>query len=254
MDLRIRLTAAAVAAVILMSSGCAKKPEPETVPPVSSDTSVTEQSVETATESSTSRPDDTDQTTNAIVSEQGNGAYPYLVNNVKLKCGTNVETVIHSYEGVKGLDSGWHGKRWIDVTEWMCDLHGGTISDEHLKCGSSAYRYHEITTKNNVKVTFVPFKELGKKKYDGFDTPEDVPVTLVNVEVTLPGGFKIIITDNGNDEEFDISGSGRGWYMTRDQVAVTEFMLELLEKDASGDPLSDIFEHQTLNGTNTYVF
>ena len=160
----------------------------------------------------------------------------------------------YSYEGVKGLDSGWHGKKWIDVTAWMTELHSYKIDDDHLKCASPEYRYHVIDGKNGIKINFVPAKELGKKSYDGFDVPAEVPVALVNVEITLPDGFKIVIADGGKDSEFDYSGSGRGWYLTREQIAVTEYLLELLEKDASKDPLSDIFEHETHNKMNTYTF
>ena len=78
-------------------------------------------------------------------------------------------------------------------------------------------------------------------------------VTTAKIMVTLPGGFKIVIEDGGSDEEFDISGSGRGWYLTRKQIAVTEYLLECLEKDPSKDPLSDIFEHSTVIKTNTYT-
>ena len=176
------------------------------------------------------------------------------IRNVILKNKVNTNAVIHNYDKVNGLDSGWHGTHWIDVSAWMMELHNYKIDDDFFFFFFPENRYHEITCKNDVKIRFVPEKELGRKSYDGFTVTAEVPVTTVNIEITLPDGFKIIIADGGSDEEFDISGSGRGWYMTREQIAVTEYLLECLEEDASKDPLSDIFEHSTVIKTNTYTF
>lgn len=250
MNLKIRISAAAVSAAILLASGCHKKPE-VTIPSETPSTSVSE----TVTESTTAETsEETKQTTYATYMEYGNGAFPCTVGNVILKNSVNTDAVIHTYDNVKGLDSGWHGKHWIDVTAWMMELHNYKIEDDFLKCESPEYRYHEITCKNDVKIAFVPAKELGKKSYDGFYVPAEVPVTTANIVVTLPDGFKIVIADKSEDEEFDFSGSGRGWYLTRDQIAVAEYLLECLEKDPSKDPLSDIFEHSTVIKTNTYTF
>lgn len=250
-DLKIRLSAAAMTAAMLLTAGCGKKPEVTTMAPSES---VTETSVEETTgvpsESATSG---TEETTNEVYTEHGTGAYSCKVNNVIFKNTVNFDSAIHTYDGVNGLDSGWHGKQWIDITTWLSDLHSFTIGDDYLKCNSPEYRFHEAETKSGIKISFIPAKELEKKSYDGFDVPDEVPVTLVNIQVILPDGFKIIIADDGSDEEFDISGSGRGWYMTRSQIAVTEYLLECLEKDASQDPLSDIFEHKTVIKTNTYM-
>lgn len=244
---KIRLTAAAVTAALILTSGCAKKPEP--APSESSVPSVSE----SVSESTAETTETTEQTTYPIYKEYGTGSYPVTIGYVILKNEINTDSVIHNYDGVKGLDTEWHGKYWIDITAWMTELHSYKIGDKYLKCGSPEYRYHVITGKNDVKITFVPVRELEKKTYDGFDVPDEVPIAMVNVEVTLPSGFKIIIADSGEDAEYDYSGSGRGWYLTRDQIALTEFLLELLEKDASQDPLSDIFEHRTVIKTNTYT-
>lgn len=253
MNKYFRLTAAAVAAAILLASGCTKKPEDTTLPSETPAPSVSETVTESTAESSETS-ETTEQTTFATYTEYGDGAFPCTVGNVILKNSVNADAVIHTYDGVKGLDSEWHGKHWIDISAWMMELHNYKISDDYLKCGSPEYRYHVIDGKNGIKITFVPAKELEKKSYDGFDVPDEVPVAMVNVEITLPDGFKIVIADSGEDSEFDYSGSGRGWYLTHDQIAVTEFLIELLEKDASKDPLSDLFQHKTLNKTNTYTF
>jgi len=253
LNLKLKVSAAAVTAAILLTSGCHKKPEETTLPSETPAPTVSETVTESATESS-EETSETEQTTYATYTEYGKGAFPYTIKNVILKNSVNTDAVIHTYESVKGLDSGWHGTHWIDITAWMMELHNYSISDEYLKCEDPDFRYHEITCKNNVRITFSPVKELGKKNYDGFTEAAEVPVTTVNVEITLPDGFKIIIADDGSDDEFDISGSGRGWYMTREQIAVTEYLLECLESDASKDPLADIFEHKTVIKTNTYTF
>lgn len=252
MNLKIKISAAAVTAAILLTSGCNKKPEETTLPP-ETPPSVSETATEPTTESTAASSEETEQTTFATYTEYGNGAYPCTVGNVILKNNVNTDAVIHTYDGVKGLDSGWHGTHWIDVTTWMMELHNYKISEDYLKCESPEYRYHVITCKNDVTITFQPGKELSKKSYDGFTVTAEVPVTTAKIMVTLPGGFKIVIEDGGSDEEFDISGSGRGWYLTRKQIAVTEYLLECLEKDPSKDPLSDIFEHSTVIKTNTYT-
>lgn len=253
MNLKIRISAAAVTAALLLTSGCHKKPEETTLPSETPAPTVSETVTESTTESS-EESSETEQTTYAEYKEYGDGKFAYTIRNVILKNAVNTDAAIHTYDNVKGLDSGWHGSQWIDVTAWMMELHNYTIADDYLKCGSPEYRYHVITTKNNVKITFVPGKELEKKNYDGFDVPDEVPVAMAKIEITLPDGFKIVLEDSGSDEEFDISGSGRGWYLTRDQIAAAEFLLECLEKDASKDPLSDIFEHTTVIKTNTYIF
>ena len=204
--------------------------------------------------SSESVTEETEETTYATYTEYGKGVFAYKIRNVILKNEVNVEAAIRTYDGVTGLDSGWHGTHWIDVTAWLTDYHNFTISDDFLKCGSPEFRFHEAKDKNGITVSFIPEKELEKKSYDGFDVPGEVPVTYVNIQITLPSGFSIIISDGGSDEEFDVSGSGRGWYMTRDQIAVAEYVLESLEKDPSKDPLSDMFENKTLDKTNTYTF
>ncbi|MBO4450626.1 MAG: hypothetical protein J5777_08560 [Clostridiales bacterium] len=251
MSLKIRLTAAAMASAMLLTAGCNKKPEETTTAPSESVTATSTE--ETTTMPSESETKETEETTVEVYTEYGKGAYSNKVNNVILKNEVNLDAAIHTYDGVNGLDSGWHGTHWIDITTWLSDYHSFTISDNYLKCGSPEYRFHEAKTKNGTAITFIPVKELEKKSYDGFDVPDEVPVAFVNIQVTLPDGFKIIIADDGDGEEFDISGSGRGWYMTRSQIAVAEYLLECLEKDASKDPLSDIFEHSTVIKTNTYV-
>ena len=251
LNLKIRLSAAAVAAALLLTSGCHKKPEETTLPSETPAPSVSETVTESTTQESS---ETTEQTSYASYTEHGTGAFSHTVRNVILKNNVNTDSAIHTYESVKGLDSGWHGTHWIDVTAWMTELHNYKINDDFLKCEDPEYRYHEVTCKNDVKIKFVPAKELGQKSYDGFTVTAEVPVTTVNIEITLPDGFKIVIEDGGSDDEFDISGSGRGWYMTREQIAVTEYLLECLEKDATKDPLSDIFEHKTVIKINTYTF
>ena len=248
------MCAAAVAASVLFASGCAKKPEETTTAASETVTTVTEttaESVQPTGESSQT----TEETPFSPRGEYGDGNFQAVVNNVILKNKINVESAIKNYDGITGLDSGWHGDRWIDITMWLTELHQYTIEDKYLQCGSPEDRYHVVNGKNDFTITFVPVKEIGEKKnYDGFDVPDEVPMTLVNIEIALSNGFKIVITDGGNDDEFNISGSGRGWFMTHDQIAAAEYLFEHLDNDASIDPLSDIFDHKTVIKTNTYTF
>lgn len=252
-NLRIRMCAAAVAAALLFTAGCNKKPEETPAPSESATTTTTV----TATESvpSTESSQVTDETSFAPRAEYGDGAFSVRVNDVILKNKVNIDAAIKSYDGIKGLDSGWHGDKWIDITMWLTELHQYKISDDYLQCGSPEYRYHVVNGKNDFTINFVPVKEIGEKRnYDGFDVPDEVPMTFVNIEVTLSSGFKIVIADGGSDEEFNISGSGRGWFLTHDQIAAAEFLFELLDKDGSKDPISDMFDHKTVIKTNTYTF
>lgn len=248
MNLRIRIYTAAVAAAILLTAGCAKKPEETAV------SSTSETVTEPVTETTSGSPDNPEETPFEPVAEYGKGAFSCKAGNVIFRNSVNCDTAIFGYEGVKGLDSGWHGDKWIDITTWLTDLHSYQIDDKYLKGGSADVRYHVVNGTNGFVISFVPVREIGKKNYDGFDTPAEVPVTLVNIEVTLESGFKIVIADSGEDKEYNISGSGRGWYMTHDQIVAAEYLFEKLEKDGSKDPLSDIIDHKTLNNTNTYTF
>lgn len=251
-NLKIRICAATLA-FALAASGCAKKPE-ETAAPSETATTASE-TVSSSVPSTEESSQETEQTSFGPRAEYGDGSFQAVVNNVILKNKINVESAVKTYDGITGLDSGWHGDRWIDITMWLTELHQYTIEDKYLQCGSPDDRYHVVNGKNDFTITFVPVKELGEKKnYDGFDVPDEVPVTLVNIEVTLSNGFKIVIADGGNDDEFNISGSGRGWFMTHDQIAAAEYLFEHLDQDASTDPLSDLFEHKTVIKTNTYTF
>ena len=250
MNLRIRMFAAAAAASVLIASGCAKKPVETTAAsePTTTVSETTAESVQPTGESSQT----TEETVFSPRAEYGDGNFQVVVNNVVLKNKINVDSAIKNYDGITGLDSGWHGDSWI---MWLTELHQYTIEDKYLQCGSPDYRYHVVNGKNDFTITFVPVKEIGEKKnYDGFDVPDEVPMTLVNIEIALGNGFKIVIADGGNDDEFNISGSGRGWFMTHDQIAAAEFIFEHLDNDASTDPISDIFEHKTVIKTNTYTF
>ena len=253
MNLRIRMFAVAAAASVLIASGCAKKTVETTASsePTTTVSETTAESVQPTGESSQT----TEETPFSPRGEYGDGNFKAVVNNVILKNKINVDSAIKNYDGITGLDSGWHGDRWIDVTMWLTELHQYTIEDKYLQCGSPDDRYHVVNGKNDFTITFVPVKEIGEKKnYDGFDVPDEVPMTLVNIEIALGNGFKIVIADDGNDDEFNISGSGRGWFMTHDQIAAAEFVFEHLDNDASTDPISDIFEHKTVIKTNTYTF
>ena len=42
--------------------------------------------------------------------------------------------------------------------------------------------------------------------------------------------------------------------MTHGQIDAAEYLFEMLEKDASKDPLSEILDHQTVDGSNFYTF
>ena len=254
MSLRIRAGAAAVAAAVIFTAGCAKKPEETTVLTTPSESvTVTETSASETTEETTESSQET-ETEPAPPAEFGSGAFSAQAGNVIFKNSINVDAAIHSYEGIKGLDSGWHGSQWIDITEWLTEFHSYNIDDAYLKGASEAKRYHVVKGKNDIVIKFVPAKEIGTDKYDGFDTPAEVPVTLVNIEVTLADGTKIVIAGSGNEDDYGISGSGRGWFMSHNQIVAAEYLFELLDKDASKDPFSDIIDHQTIDGANLYTF
>ena len=256
MSLRIRLCAAATAAAIVFTAGCNKKPEETTLltTPSETTTAVTETTTEETTTEETKATESSQETEPAQPTEYGSGAFSVQAGNYIFKNSINVDTAIHSYEGVKGLDSGWHGSQWIDITQWLTEFHSYKIDDKYLKCASASKRYHVVSGKNDVVIKFVPVKEIGTNTYDGFDTPAEVPVTLVNIEVTLKSGFKIVIAGSGNQDDYGISGSGRGWFMSHEQIAAAEYLFELLDKGATSDPLADKIDHEKQEGTNIYTF
>ena len=252
MSLRIRVCAAATAAAIVFTAGCSKKPEETTLLTTPSETTTVTET--TAEETTTETTETSEETEPAPPVEYGTGAFSSQAGNYIFKNSINVDAAINSYEGIKGLDSGWHGSQWIDITQWLTEFHSYKIDDGYLKCASAKKRYHVVNAKNDTVIRFVPAKEIGTNTYDGFDTPAEVPVTLVNIEVTLKSGLKIVIAGSGNQDDYGISGSGRGWFMTHDQIVAAEYLFELLDKGAEGDPLADKIDHQKLDGTNLYTF
>ena len=252
MSLRIRVCAAATAAAIVFTAGCSKKPEETTLLTTPSETTTVTET--TAEETTTETTETSEETEPAPPEEYGTGAFSSQAGNYIFKNSINVDAAINSYEGIKGLDSGWHGSQWIDITQWLTEFHSYKIDDGYLKCASAKKRYHVVNGKNDTVIRFVPAKEIGTNTYDGFDTPAEVPVTLVNIEVTLKSGLKIVIAGSGNQDDYGISGSGRGWFMTHDQIVAAEYLFELLDKGAEGDPLADKIDHQKLDGTNLYTF
>ena len=158
MNLRIRMFAAAAAASVLIASGCAKKPVETTAAsePTTTVSETTAESVQPTGESSQT----TEETVFSPRAEYGDGNFQVVVNNVVLKNKINVDSAIKNYDGITGLDSGWHGDRWIDVTMWLTELHQYTIEDKYLQCGSPDDRYHVVNGKNDFTITFVPVKEI----------------------------------------------------------------------------------------------
>lgn len=254
MSLRIRAGAAAVAAAVILTAGCNKKPEETTILTTPSESVTVTETSETETTEETTESSQETETEPAPPAEYGSGAFSSQAGNVIFKNSINVDAAIHGYEGVKGLDTGWHGSKWIDITKWLTEFHSYKIDDAYLKGASADKRYHKVQGKNGIVINFVPAKEIGINTYDGFDTPAEVPVTLVNIEITLADGTKIVIAGSGDQDDYEISGSGRGWFMTHGQIVAAEYLFEMLEKDASKDPLSEILDHQTVDGSNFYTF
>ena len=254
MSLRIRICAAATAAAIVFTAGCSKKPEETTLLTTPSETTTVTVTETTVTETTTETTETSEETEPAPPAEYGNGAFSSQAGKYIFKNSINVDAAIHSYEGIKGLDSGWHGSQWIDITQWLTEFHSYKIADDYLKGASAKKRYHVVNGKNDIVIKFVPTKEIGTNTYDGFDTPAEVPVTLVNIEVTLKSGLKIVIAGSGNQDDYGISGSGRGWFMSHDQIVAAEYLFELLDKGGESDPLVDKIDHQKLEGSNLYTF
>ena len=219
MSLRIRAGAAAVAAAVILTAGCNKKPEETTILTTPSESVTVTETSETETTEETTESSQETETEPAPPAEYGSGAFSSQAGNVIFKNSINVDAAIHGYEGVKGLDTGWHGSKWIDITKWLTEFHSYKIDDAYLKGASADKRYHKVQGKNGIVINFVPAKEIGINTYDGFDTPAEVPVTLVNIEVTLADGTKIVIAGSGDQDDY-----------------------------------SEILDHQTVDGSNFYTF
>ena len=149
-----------------------------------------------------------------------------------------------THESIKNFD--WTYTREYNEGDEQDNIDGGNQIMKLLRVYGRAF--------DDLKHKVDGIKYVSNNTYDGFDTPAEVPVTLVNIEVTLADGTKIVIAGSGDQDDYEISGSGRGWFMTHGQIVAAEYLFEMLEKDASKDPLSEILDHQTVDGSNFYTF
>ena len=163
-------------------------------------------------------------------SDIGYGPYGFMVGDVRFHSQNDVsmlitpeDSTIYDY-GARKVKCSWFDAY---IYEWTFGMDAYDYSNRFLSF------YNEDTS-----VTFSPYKEIG-----AWTTPKGSELELYLAEIT-------IITDNleirilphylRNEDEFNISINGRGYYVSLEQLQMVDFILGYLDENPGTDPLEGV--------------
>ena len=179
--------------------------------PLSSDKNVSDETDEDVNESSegsddTGNSDGTTETTaeptfNSNVTSVGEGSYTFMIGNTKFHSSTDISLLIKPEDG-SVYDFG--------ARECSC-----------------------------TSVTFNPYKEIGEWK-----SPKGHDFTLYLVEILIISHnleIRILPKETNSYDIYNVSINGRGYYASKDQLQMMDFVLTLLAKTPYVDPLEGLY-------------
>ena len=208
---------------------------------VTTTTSQTTETSEEETSEDTDWTEDTDETEETVETEPietsivnnsdiGYGPYGFMVGDVRFHSQNDIsmlitpeDSTIYDY-GARKVKCSWFDAY---IYEWTFGMDAYDYSNRFLSF------YNEDTS-----VTFAPYKEIG-----AWTTPKGSELELYLAEIT-------IITDNleirilphylRNEDEFNVSVNGRGYYVSVEQLQMVDFILSSLDENPGTDPLEGV--------------
>ena len=208
---------------------------------VTTTTSQTTETSEEETSEDTDWTEDTDETEETVETEPietsivnnsdiGYGPYGFMVGDVRFHSQNDIsmlitpeDSTIYDY-GARKVKCSWFDAY---IYEWTFGMDAYDYSNRFLSL------YNEDTS-----VTFAPYKEIG-----AWTTPKGSELELYLAEIT-------IITDNleirilphylRNEDEFNVSVNGRGYYVSVEQLQMVDFILSSLDENPGTDPLEGV--------------
>ena len=223
------------------SSGWSFEAEGAETMPVSSDKNVPDETEEGGNESSEGSEDtgNTDGTTestaeptfNSGVTSVGEGSFTFMIGNTKFHSSTDVSMLIKPEDGsVYDFGARECACTWIDASYVL-----GTYK---MKTLDASYRYLGYYN-SDMSVTFNPYKEIGEWK-----SPKGHDFTLYLAEILIISHnleIRILPKETNSYDIYNVSINGRGYYASKDQLQMMDFVLSLLAKTPYIDPLEGLY-------------
>ena len=182
---------------------------------------------------------DTDSTTestaeptfNTGVSSVGEGSYTFMIGNTKFHSSADISMLIKPEDGsVYDFGARDCACTWID-TSYIRDTY-------KMKTYDASYRYLGYYN-NDMSVSFNPYKEIGEWK-----SPKGHNFSLYLVEILIISHnleIRILPKETNSYDVYNVSVNGRGYYASKDQLQMMDFVLSLLAKKPYVDPLEGLY-------------
>ena len=223
------------------SSGWSFEAEGAETMPVSSDKNVHDETDEDVNETSegSDDTDNTDGTTestaeptfNSGVTSVGEGSYTFMIGNTKFHSSADISMLIKPEDGsVYDFGARECACTWIDAS-YVLDTY-------KMKTMDASYRYLGYYN-NDMSVSFNPYKEIGEWK-----SPKGHDFTLYLVEILIISHnleIRILPKETNSYDIYNVSVNGRGYYASKDQLQMMDFVLSLLAKTPYIDPLEGLY-------------
>ena len=209
--------------------------------PVSSDKNAPDETDEDVNESSDGSDDtgDTDGTAESTaeptfksgVESVGEGSYTFMIGSTKFHSSTDISMLIKPEDGsVYDFGARDCACTWIDAS-YVLDTY-------KMKTLDASYRYLGYYN-NDMSVNFNPYKEIGEWK-----SPKGHDFTLYLVEILIISHnleIRILPKETNSYDIYNVSINGRGYYASKDQLQMMDFVLSLLAKTPYTDPLEGLY-------------
>ena len=223
------------------SSGWSFEAEGAETMPISSDKNVPDETEEGGNVSSEGSEDtgNTDGTTestaeptfNSGVTSVGEGPFTFMIGSTKFHSSTDISMLIKPEDGsVYDFGARDCACTWIDASYVL-----GTYK---MKTLDASYRYLGYYN-SDMSVTFNPYKEIGEWK-----SPKGHDFTLYLTEILIISHnleIRILPKETNSYDIYNISINGRGYYASKDQLQMMDFVLSLLAKTPYIDPLEGLY-------------
>ena len=209
--------------------------------PISTDKNVTDETDEDINESSEGADDtgNTDGITESTaeptfksgITSVGEGSYTFMIGSTKFHSSTDISLLIKPEDGsVYDFGARECACSWIDAS-YVLDTY-------KMKTYDASFRYLGYYN-NDMSVSFNPYKEIGEWK-----SPKGHDFTLYLAEILIISHnleIRILPKETNSYDIYNVSINGRGYYASKDQLQMMDFVLSSLAKTPYIDPLEGLY-------------